>query len=101
MIQPASNWATGTRTRRFAFQTAPQPPPLDHGMYVPSTWPGARAPHVWLRDGRSTLDLFGKGFTLIESVRQRQHDYPDGGREPVSLAACNAQDRRTQGARYL
>ena len=21
-------------------------PPLDHGMYVPSTWPGARAPHV-------------------------------------------------------
>ena len=41
------------------------PPPLDHGLYVPSTWPGARAPHVWLRDGRSTLDLFGKGFTLL------------------------------------
>jgi hypothetical protein len=40
-------------------------PPLDHGLYVPSTWPGARAPHVWVRDGRSTLDLFGKGFTLI------------------------------------
>ena len=42
-----------------------QPPPLDHGVYVPSTRPGARAPHVWLRDGRSTLDLFGKGFTLM------------------------------------
>jgi 2-polyprenyl-6-methoxyphenol hydroxylase-like FAD-dependent oxidoreductase len=41
------------------------PPPLDHGLYVPSTWPGARAPHVWLRDGRSTLDLYGKGFTLL------------------------------------
>jgi len=41
------------------------PPPLDHGLYVPSTWPGVRAPHVWLRDGRSTLDLFGKGFTLL------------------------------------
>lgn len=40
-------------------------PPLDHGLYVPSTWPGARAPHVWLKDGRSTLDLFGKGFTLL------------------------------------
>jgi len=26
---------------------------------------GARAPHVWLDDGRSTLDLFGKGFTLL------------------------------------
>jgi len=42
------------------------PPPLDHGLYVPSTWPGARAPHVWLKDGRSTLDLFGKGFTLVD-----------------------------------
>jgi 2-polyprenyl-6-methoxyphenol hydroxylase-like FAD-dependent oxidoreductase len=41
------------------------PPALDHGLYVPSTWPGARAPHVWLKDGRSTLDLFGKGFTLL------------------------------------
>jgi 2-polyprenyl-6-methoxyphenol hydroxylase-like FAD-dependent oxidoreductase len=40
-------------------------PALDHGLYVPSTWPGARAPHVWLQDGRSTLDLFGKGFTLL------------------------------------
>ncbi len=40
-------------------------PELDHGLYVPSTWPGVRAPHVWLKDGRSTLDLFGKGFTLL------------------------------------
>jgi 2-polyprenyl-6-methoxyphenol hydroxylase-like FAD-dependent oxidoreductase len=40
-------------------------PALDHGLYVPSTWPGARAPHVWVRDDRSTLDLFGKGFTLM------------------------------------
>ncbi|MGH7875044.1 MAG: FAD-dependent monooxygenase [Candidatus Binatia bacterium] len=40
-------------------------PELDHGLYVPSTWPGARAPHVWLKDGRSILDLFGRGFTLL------------------------------------
>ena len=40
-------------------------PPLDHGLYVASSWPGVRAPHVWLKDGRSTLDLFGKGFTLL------------------------------------
>lgn len=26
---------------------------------------GARAPHVWLKDGRSTLDLFGRAFTLL------------------------------------
>jgi 2-polyprenyl-6-methoxyphenol hydroxylase-like FAD-dependent oxidoreductase len=40
-------------------------PSLDHGLYVASTWPGVRAPHAWLNDGRSTLDLFGKGFTLL------------------------------------
>jgi 2-polyprenyl-6-methoxyphenol hydroxylase-like FAD-dependent oxidoreductase len=34
-------------------------------IYQPSAQPGARAPHVWLEDGRSTLDLFGRGFTLI------------------------------------
>jgi hypothetical protein len=43
----------------------PEPPEDDQGTYTPTTWPGARAPHVWLRDGRSTLDLFGKGFTLL------------------------------------
>lgn len=42
------------------------PPPLDDpGAYCPSTWPGARAPHAFLSDGRSTLDLFGEGFTLL------------------------------------
>ncbi|HEX2225715.1 MAG TPA: FAD-dependent monooxygenase [Candidatus Binatia bacterium] len=40
-------------------------PELDHAHYVPSTWPGVRAPHVWLEDGRSTLDLFGRGFVLL------------------------------------
>jgi 2-polyprenyl-6-methoxyphenol hydroxylase-like FAD-dependent oxidoreductase len=41
-------------------------PPLDHGLYMPSTWPGTRAPHLWLKDQRSILDLFGKGFTLLD-----------------------------------
>src|SRR5262245_46729740 len=43
----------------------PEPPEDDQGDYTPTTWPGARAPHVWLKDGRSTLDLFGRGFTLL------------------------------------
>jgi 2-polyprenyl-6-methoxyphenol hydroxylase-like FAD-dependent oxidoreductase len=43
----------------------PEPPEDDQGNYRPTTWPGARAPHVWLKDGRSTLDLFGRGFTLL------------------------------------
>jgi 2-polyprenyl-6-methoxyphenol hydroxylase-like FAD-dependent oxidoreductase len=33
--------------------------------YVPTAFPGARAPHAWLADGRSTLDLFGESFVLM------------------------------------
>ena len=40
-------------------------PPQDTNVYIPSTRPGARAPHAWLSNGRSTLDLFGRGFTLL------------------------------------
>ncbi|MBO0830501.1 MAG: FAD-dependent monooxygenase [Actinobacteria bacterium] len=43
------------------------PVPEDDAMsYAPASRPGARAPHVWLSDGRSTLDLFGPGFTLLD-----------------------------------
>ena len=34
--------------------------------YRPSSRPGARAPHAWMKDGRSTLDLFGRGFVLLD-----------------------------------
>ena len=37
----------------------------DPRNYVPTARPGHRAPHAWLADGRSTLDLFGRGFTLL------------------------------------
>ncbi len=40
-------------------------PPLETSTYTQTARPGARAPHVFLRDGRSTLDLFGRGFTLL------------------------------------
>lgn len=33
--------------------------------YVPSTWPGVRAPHVFLADGTAIFDRFGTGFTLV------------------------------------
>lgn len=39
--------------------------PDDPMAYIPTTRPGSRAPHGWLADGRSTLDLFGRGFTLL------------------------------------
>ena len=41
------------------------PPPDRPDVYVPAACPGARAPHVSLPDGRSTLDLFGRGFVLL------------------------------------
>jgi 2-polyprenyl-6-methoxyphenol hydroxylase-like FAD-dependent oxidoreductase len=41
------------------------PPPDTIETYTPSARPGGRAPHAWLSDGESTLDLFGRGFTLL------------------------------------
>jgi 2-polyprenyl-6-methoxyphenol hydroxylase-like FAD-dependent oxidoreductase len=40
-------------------------PPDDPAEYTPSARPGSRAPHIVLRDGRSILDLYGRGFTLL------------------------------------
>jgi 2-polyprenyl-6-methoxyphenol hydroxylase-like FAD-dependent oxidoreductase len=40
-------------------------PPLETPTYTQTARPGARAPHAWLPDGRSTLDLYGRGFTLL------------------------------------
>ncbi|HWM46051.1 MAG TPA: FAD-dependent monooxygenase [Xanthobacteraceae bacterium] len=44
----------------------PLPPePEDPRHYTQTSHPGCRAPHAWLAAGRSTLDLFGRGFTLL------------------------------------
>jgi 2-polyprenyl-6-methoxyphenol hydroxylase-like FAD-dependent oxidoreductase len=42
-----------------------EPPPDNARRYLPTARPGHRAPHAWLADGRSTLDLFGRGFVLL------------------------------------
>ena len=43
------------------------PPPADAvSTYIQTARPGSRAPHVWLPDGTSTLDLFGRDFVLME-----------------------------------
>src|SRR5579871_2490171 len=41
------------------------PPPYSMGGFTASTVPGARAPHVWLSDGRSLLDALGPAYTLV------------------------------------
>ena len=61
------------------------PTPDDPSDYVPTARPGHRAPHAWLADGRSTLDLFGPGFTLLRL------DAPD---EDVSALLAAARERR-------
>ena len=48
------------------------PPPDDHVVYTPSARPGSRAPHAWMRDGRSILDLFGLGFVLLRFGGHRE-----------------------------
>ncbi len=42
------------------------PTPDDTINYIPTARPGHRAPHAYLPNGRSTLDLFGRGFVLLD-----------------------------------
>ncbi|OAP58467.1 hypothetical protein AYL99_07557 [Fonsecaea erecta] len=51
-------------------------PPWTPRHYIPSTWPGARAPHVFLADGAtSVFDLFGRGreFSLVDFTREARY----------------------------
>ena len=66
--------ADGTRRR-----------PMIPKIFMPSARPGSRAPHAWLADGRSTLDLFGRGFVLLRFGEADDHG-ARGGRGGV--AAC-------------
>ena len=49
--------------------------------YQPTTFPGARAPHVWLAPGHSILDLFGDEFVLLKFS-----DCPSGGIEKAAAS---------------
>ena len=40
--------------------------------YEPTSWPGARLPHVWIEPGEvSVHDRIGDGFTLLRLARER------------------------------
>ena len=54
-------------------------PDPDSARYVPSTWPGARLPHVWLEDGGAVQDRLGIGYSLLRL-----------GRTPADTAALVA-----------
>jgi len=42
-------------------------PDPDSFSYTPTTWPGARLPHIWLDDGTAIADRLGRGFTLLHA----------------------------------
>lgn len=53
--------------------------------YIPTTWPGSRAPHVFLKDGSAIYDLLGKHYTLIEFAQSGEAD--DGSAKHLLTAA--------------
>jgi 2-polyprenyl-6-methoxyphenol hydroxylase-like FAD-dependent oxidoreductase len=43
--------------------------------FTPSTVPGCRVPHLWLRDGRSLYDALGPYYTLLRRDRSVEVDH--------------------------
>jgi len=58
------------------------PPAFDSRRYTPTTYPGYRAPHVFLKDGTPIFDKYSKEFTLI--------DFNDVQESPATTYICNA-----------
>jgi hypothetical protein len=79
-------WATlgialGYRYESEVIASDGSPPPSDDpSIYEPTGRPGSRAPHAFLQDGRSTLDLLGEGFTLFR--------FSDGAEADPIVEAC-------------
>jgi len=61
-------------------------PETDFMKYVPTSWPGARLPHVWLTDGTALHDRIGDGYTLL-CLRGAQANSPALAQAFASLAA--------------
>jgi len=40
-------------------------PDPDAYAYVPTSWPGARLPHMWLKSGEPLLDVLGPWYTVL------------------------------------
>ncbi len=89
MMKP--EWHTLGVQLGFRYSTSPivvgdgTPEPPDRtAIYEQTSHAGHRAPHGWLSDGRSTLDLFGMGFVLLRF----------GGSSDTSALAEAAASRR-------
>ncbi len=78
---------------------AGNPPPDNYLEYVPSAWPGARLPHVWLKDNVSVLDQLGTDFTLLQfreddnKAAALRGAFDDRG-IPLSVVTCGSKTAR-------
>jgi 2-polyprenyl-6-methoxyphenol hydroxylase-like FAD-dependent oxidoreductase len=93
----------------LGYQYAPSPIVCDDGAtprpsssaeYDPTTFPGSRAPHAWLSNTRSTIDLFGRGFTLLrlgETAPQPSALERAFAERDVPLATVNIDDPAIAG----
>ncbi|MFN0303636.1 MAG: FAD-dependent monooxygenase [Burkholderiales bacterium] len=45
-------------------------PPDVKEVYIPTSRPGARLPHMWLQDGSALQDRLGEGYTLLKLRRE-------------------------------
>jgi 2-polyprenyl-6-methoxyphenol hydroxylase-like FAD-dependent oxidoreductase len=73
--------------------------------FSPSTVPGCRAPHLWLRFGRSLYDALGPGYTLLRfdpnvSISGLLNAATRGG-VPIAVLDIEAADARTLYGRNL
>ena len=64
-------------------------PDPDNPVYVPTTWPGARLPHVWLSDGTALHDRLGPGYTLLRLGGTRCRHV-----KPGAIVSSNARPAR-------
>jgi 2-polyprenyl-6-methoxyphenol hydroxylase-like FAD-dependent oxidoreductase len=76
--------------------------------YVPTSWPGARLPHVWLAPGEiSVHDRIGDGFTLLRLGRNKtdccglQKAFSAVGAPFATLDIDSEAARRVYGFDYL
>jgi 2-polyprenyl-6-methoxyphenol hydroxylase-like FAD-dependent oxidoreductase len=53
------------------FREPGEGPPHNIETYVPTTWPGARLPHVWMKPGVSVHDCIKDGYTLLRLGKDR------------------------------
>ena len=59
----------------------PNEPPFDVARCTPTTWPGARLPHLYLADGTSIYDNVGPDFTLLAFAGAELGDFESAASE--------------------